>query len=78
MKPYDQLDITDLVLEGDSDAIEKLEAEIQDRDRAIVELWARLEWIMPYHNDAPADKESLEMVEKYADFVTKTRAIYGL
>lgn len=75
MKLYNKIR---LPVEDDLIGDSEIDQEIQDRDKAIVELWTQLEWITPYHNDAPADKESLEMIEKYADFVTKTRAIYGL
>lgn len=79
MKPYDELDITDLVLEGDSDAISRLEAEIQDRDKAIVELFMELEECY-LERDMPDDERHSPhyTIEKYRDFAYKTRAIYGM
>ena len=55
MKTYDRI-----VFPNDSD--------IQDRDKAIIELWDAL-------ND---EQRENPVLDKYLDFVVKTRSLYGM
>lgn len=70
MKSYNKIRLPveeDLV--GDSE----VDQEIQDRDKAIVELW---DILLNYYTNEEGDPTIA--LNKYDDFVTKTRAIYGM
>ena len=85
MKTYDDLDIIGLVLDGDSDAIARLETEIQERDKAIVELYSWLYDaydILMLHSGLLEDDEILtkasSLIKKHSGFAVETANIYGI
>lgn len=70
MKPYNKIRLPveeDLV--GDSE----VDQEIQDRDKAIVELW---DVLLNYYSNEEGDPTIV--LNKYDDFIIKTKAVYGL
>lgn len=77
MKTYNEIDIP-LPFEGDCE-FPDLDHEFQERDKAIVELFVELEECY-LERDMPDDERHSPYyaIEKYKDFVTKTRAIYGM
>jgi len=59
------------------------DADIQERDKAIVELWSVLDsYVRVVAQTAPASEFDAALknptLEKYADFVEKTRHLFGL
>jgi len=73
MKTYNEIDIP-LPFEGDCE-FPDLDHEFQERDKAIVELW---DAFIDSEGFDIVDKKELKVFGKYKDFVTKTRAIYGM